>query len=190
MISMQEIWLTIERILTNKFPSILRDFNPPCTINDLDFLKTITNNQLADLYEFYALHDGQSSYDLAFSSPWRLLSVRHIKSNLKVMNEDLTAQWEEDGISPSDEAEAQGPVKPVLWNRKWIPIASNGGGDLLCIDLDPDTGGRLGQIIIWWHETVLREVLYSSFSGMMSDYLHDLQVDMFEFISGIGLSKI
>jgi cell wall assembly regulator SMI1 len=190
MISMREIWLTIERILANKFPSILQDFNLPCVANDLDFLKTITNNQLTDLYEFYALHDGQNNYDLAFSNPWRLLSVRHIKSNLKVMNEDLIAEWEKDGMSPSDEAEAQGPVRPVLWSKKWIPIASNGGGDLLCVDLDPDTGGQSGQIIVWWHETVLREVLYSSFSEMMSDYLRDLQADMFELIDGTGLSKI
>ncbi|NJK44759.1 MAG: hypothetical protein HC933_11150 [Pleurocapsa sp. SU_196_0] len=187
---MNETWQAIETLLSSRFPAILEDFNPPCTESDLAFLKDVTQGKLFDLYELYESHDGQSSYDLAFWSPWRLLSVKHIKTNIKVMNEDLVAEWAEDGMSPTDEAEANGPVKPILWSSYWVPIASNGGGDLLCIDLDPDVGGRVGQVIVWWHETVVREVLYSSFTDLMTDYLQDLQAGLYELVEGRGLVKL
>ena len=186
---MNEIWQDIERILARQFLILLDDFNPPCSSEELTFLQEVTKKCLKSLYDFYNVHDAQKSHDLAFWSPWRLLSVRHIKTNLKVVNEDLVAEWEQDGMLPTDEAEANGPVKPILWSSDWIPIASNGGGDLLCVDLSLDAGGQVGQIIVWWHETVLREVLYSSFSELMADYLRDLEANVFELIAGQGLTK-
>lgn len=38
-------------------------------------------------------------------------------------------------------------MKNIWWSKKWIPIAADGGGNLLCIDLDPGSNGILGQII-------------------------------------------
>ncbi len=187
---MKETWLKIEKILNDQFPVVLLDFNSPCSVEDLEFLKDVTNNKLKDMYELYEMHDGQKSYDLAFSSPWRLLSVQHIKKNIKIMNEDLVVEWAEDDIYPSDEAETRGPVKSMLWNINWIPMASNGVGDLLCIDLDPDTHGKVGQIIVWWHETVLREVLFSSLSELMLEYLYDLQAGIYDLINNKGLLKV
>jgi cell wall assembly regulator SMI1 len=185
-----EVWSRIETILSDKFPEVLANFNSSATSTDLAALMTISQNKVSDVIDFYKIHDGQKHYHLAFSSPWRLLSVKHIQSNLEAMNDEVIADWEAEGLSPDDEAEANGPVKPVLWNEKWIPVAANGGGDLLCIDLDPDLGGQIGQVIVWWHETVLREVLYTSFSELLNDYLRDLQTGLFEFVEGKGLSKV
>jgi hypothetical protein len=47
-----------------------------------------------------------------------------------------------------------------------------------------------GQIIVWWHETVLREVLYSSFTDLMTDYLQDLLASLYELVEGRGLVKL
>jgi cell wall assembly regulator SMI1 len=72
---MNDPWPRIEHLLETQYPVILSDFNPPCSSEDLSFLREATQDRLPDLYRFYERHDGQQSYDLAFSSPWRLLSV-------------------------------------------------------------------------------------------------------------------
>jgi cell wall assembly regulator SMI1 len=38
-------------------------------------------------------------------------------------------------------------IKKCWWNKKWIPFALDSGGNLKCIDLDPDINGIYGQII-------------------------------------------
>lgn len=40
-------------------------------------------------------------------------------------------------------------VLEVWWNEKWIPFAKDGGGNLMCIDMDPTVSGHKGQIIYW-----------------------------------------
>jgi cell wall assembly regulator SMI1 len=62
-----------------------------------------------------------------------------------------------------EDVEPVGPVKGEFWwNPLWIPIATNGGGDDICIDLDPAEGGKVGQIITFWHDWELREVILDS----------------------------
>lgn len=50
-------------------------------------------------------------------------------------------------------------VKSVAWSKKWIPIAANGAGDLICVDLDPTRKGNKGQVIYVNHEGEGRTVV-------------------------------
>lgn len=47
-------------------------------------------------------------------------------------------------------------VRPVWWWPKWIPFMENGGGDYLCVDMDPTLSGNLGQIVIYYHDETFR----------------------------------
>lgn len=38
-------------------------------------------------------------------------------------------------------------IKPMLWNTAWLPFALDSGGNMRCIDPDPDVEGIRGQII-------------------------------------------
>jgi uncharacterized protein len=40
-------------------------------------------------------------------------------------------------------------VKWKWWHRGWIPFAQDGGGNLFCVDVDPESRGKRGQIIGW-----------------------------------------
>ncbi|MDC0716262.1 ankyrin repeat domain-containing protein [Nannocystis bainbridge] len=40
-------------------------------------------------------------------------------------------------------------IQFVWWSRGFIPIAEDGGGNLICADMNPGPGGTRGQIIQW-----------------------------------------
>jgi cell wall assembly regulator SMI1 len=66
-------------------------------------------------------------------------------------------------------------VQDAWWDPGWISIASDGGGDSVCIDLHPATGGTAGQVILMNHENGFRPRLAGSFTELLS-----LLVDYYE----------
>ncbi|WP_271782129.1 SMI1/KNR4 family protein [Aquimarina algiphila] len=40
-------------------------------------------------------------------------------------------------------------IKEVWWHENWIPFAKDGGGNLMCLDMNPTPSGNKGQIIYW-----------------------------------------
>ena len=61
------------------------------------------------------------------------------------------------------------------WQRGWLPIASDGGGNSWSLDLDPAPGGGVGQIVYFDHEVGSTAVLYPSFTAWFAHYVE--QVD-------------
>nr|WP_246183482.1 SMI1/KNR4 family protein [Paenibacillus methanolicus] len=81
---------------------------------------------------------------------WRIGSSGFVRSLTLSPISDIIRTWTflQEEFDP-DELEAEEidhEIKPCLWNSKWIPIASNGGGDYLCIDTDPSDAGVVGQV--------------------------------------------
>jgi cell wall assembly regulator SMI1 len=50
-------------------------------------------------------------------------------------------------------------VRQRWWDRAWIPIAADGTGDLLAVDLNPPAAGAHGQVVLFQHDTPYREVV-------------------------------
>lgn len=40
-------------------------------------------------------------------------------------------------------------VRHTWWHEFWLPFAEDGGGNLICLDLDPSDEGTFGQIFFW-----------------------------------------
>jgi cell wall assembly regulator SMI1 len=59
-------------------------------------------------------------------------------------------------------------VRSDWWHRGWIPFATNGGGDSLCIDMAPADGGTVGQVISMSHESGDRPILAKSFAEFLA----------------------
>jgi len=87
-----------------------------------------------------------------------LLSVREVLESCQLMI-DLER---DEGAEFNRNARTQGPVKRRWYNRAWIPFALAPNGDHLCLDLDPAKGGRVGQVISWYHDHGTRAVLAPS----------------------------
>ena len=58
--------------------------------------------------------------------------------------------------------------------KLWIPFASDGHGDYLCLDLAPATFGKKGQIISFSHESGKRRLVAESFGEWLRDLADEL----------------
>ena len=74
-----------------------------------------------------------------------------------------------------------GPIKPDVWNPRWVPLCGNGSGDHVCSDLDPPSGGRLGQVISFSHEEGPRNVLAGSFLEWLAEFAQELESGKFVY---------
>lgn len=117
--------------------------------------------------ESYALHDGQDSGTAFLLGPsdegYCLLPLAQVLKEAKIWA-DLKEDFADEEVS------ADKGVRADWWNTKWLPIAGNGGGDFLCLDLAPAKGGQLGQIITMNHESPTRELWAKSFG----EWLHSV----------------
>lgn len=61
----------------------------------------------------------------------------------------------------------EGAIKRKYFHIKWIPIISDGGGNYIGIDLDPDEKGTKGQVIIFGRDEEDMLVLSNSWSEFL-----------------------
>jgi cell wall assembly regulator SMI1 len=73
-------------------------------------------------------------------------------------------------IDDHDWMNHDGPVRKVLASPGWIPFANDATGNFLCVDVDPDQGGSVGQVIEVAYDDDRLRVLASS----LADYLDTL----------------
>lgn len=130
-----------------------------------------------DFRESLGIHDGQkhAEGDLV-PAPAKGDTGYFLLASADVANE--WARWKELHDAGEFADQQSGPDKGVSgawWNPGWIPFASNGGGDLLCIDMAPAEGGAAGQVITMNHEVSKRECLAPSFSQWLADLVLAVQ---------------
>jgi cell wall assembly regulator SMI1 len=102
-----------------------------------------------------------------------MLPTEEIVDRHNLMNNEIAQEWREQGIDLS-EGEAVGPVKPMLWNERWIPFAER-GMDYLCLDLDPQPDGQIGQVIYYRREPEPVEWVAENLRSLMSTIAQRLE---------------
>lgn len=157
---MKQQWARLESRLKTHKPSLLADLHPPASDTDIQDLERALGVALPKAFiECLQVHNGQRG-----QADW-LFSGSEFLSSRRIL--DAWAIWKDllDG-GDFDGADAQGEagIRSVWWSLKWIPFAYNGLGDYLCLDLDPDSRGKVGQIISVWHDDGGREKVSDSFS--------------------------
>ena len=87
--------------------------------------------------------------------------------------EDLRrTEFVPDGIA----CEPEGPIKPDEWWRLgWIPFCGDGGGNHLCVDVDPARGGNPGQVISMWHDDGARALIARSLTDFIEILARDAE---------------
>lgn len=66
-------------------------------------------------------------------------------------------------------------MRATWWSEKWVPFAYNGAGDLQCVDLDPPSGGVVGQVVTYHHDRDLRERGADSLTHWLETLASDLE---------------
>jgi cell wall assembly regulator SMI1 len=107
----------------------------------------------------------------AFALPgWELFGPARIADEWAVWEELRRTQFVPEGY----DCEPNGPIKGDEWWRLgWIPFCGDGGGNHLCIDLDPADGGTAGQVISMWHDMANRDMAASS----LTDFIEIIAAD-------------
>lgn len=101
-----------------------------------------------EMKSFYSVYNGQA-WDVGVESFVRNLTLSPLA---EIMDNWLFLQEEFDPDDLLPDIEYGVEVQPLLWHKKWIPIAENGGGDYLCLDTDPTEQGVVGQVLYFWHD--------------------------------------
>jgi cell wall assembly regulator SMI1 len=92
-----------------------------------------------DVRDFFMMHQGQGKLRAPLLPPWFTMDFDELLQHWSRMGELASAG----GQPPT----VEGPVRPVLGCRGWIPFARDHRNSLLAFDLEPAEGGSLGQLI-------------------------------------------
>ncbi|MFM9966608.1 MAG: SMI1/KNR4 family protein [Planctomycetaceae bacterium] len=178
-VDIAETWRRIDALLAELSPASAKTLNPPTTLaliakleKQLGFLLPI------DFKESLLIHDGQTDPRgcWGLTNDGNLLSIAKIYQTWQSTNqvdEDLRDEYagENDG-DYGDHVE--------WWNPKWIPVAQSAGGDLLCINMDPDLC-EVGRIVCFVHDNPFDDTLnWLSFGEWLADLADRLEAGQFE----------
>jgi cell wall assembly regulator SMI1 len=167
-----ELWQRIESALKKESKKeMLAGLNAGAAAKECSQLERAVGKELPDDFKAaYGIHNGQrGGGDLV--SPltkdeegYFLMPIKSIASEWKSWK-DLTDRGEFKGKESSPDTGIQG----AWWQPGWIPFASNGGGDSICLDLAPAAGGTVGQVITMSHEASRRQLLAPSFIAWFTE---------------------
>lgn len=171
--------------LGEDFESLL---NPGASRADFKALERAVGRKLpADFVAAYRRHDGQAeAYEddeggegnvpgLFFGMP--LLPLQDVVEELQVWREVLADLAADGTLGELDESQSSHPpdhVKPVYANPFWVPFARDGAGNHLAVDLDPDTLGTVGQVIVFGRDEDVKYVLAPSFGAYLRHVADEL----------------
>jgi cell wall assembly regulator SMI1 len=116
----------------------------------------------AEVRAFYLAHDGGPPNTGVFSGR-ALLSLKGILTYWKVWKKAF-----DDGEMDEDTEPDEG-IQQEWWVPQWIPVTSDFGGNHDMIDLAPDEGGKVGQIIAVWHDDTSRTIEGDSFLDWLAE---------------------
>jgi cell wall assembly regulator SMI1 len=116
-------------------------------------------------------HDGQressteGSPSGGFFLQWRLLPIDDALRESAIMN-----QLVRDGAIPA-----------AAWDPHWLPLLSNGMGDLYCEDTSPEHGG---EVLVASHEDLQRTVVFDDLDALLTFYADALEDGLLEVVDG------
>jgi cell wall assembly regulator SMI1 len=136
-----------------------------------------------DLRASYRIHNGAEDSGLFPASGLDENGYSPL-SLAEVLEERHESSPASDKYVTADEA-----VQARHWHPHWLPFASNGGGDYLCVDLAPAPGGTPGQVIEWLHETSERKRVAPSLGDYLRDLAEGLEAGRYKYDSESGVHR-
>ncbi len=178
---MEEIWKQIETWLIANILEIRNDLQPGATDAEIRKAEDAMGIKFPDdVRASYRIHNGQLGSAAELLGDWQLLPLEYMVLEWQTLDKVLDS-----GGFGDNTGTPHGPVRPMWWNPKWIPVAHNGAGDYRCLDLDPPAKGKVGQIIAYWHTMDTREKLAPSFRAWLQRFAKDLESGRYTVEDGI-----
>ena len=112
---------------------------------------------------FYVTHDGGSD-DEAYNCNSRvLLSLDGIVSQWSIWK-----QLFDGGAFTGNQAKPSVGIQNTWWIPEWIPMTYDGAGNHDVLDLSPAEGGKLGQMMSFWHDDASRTLKAPDFLSWLA----------------------
>jgi len=181
---MQKKWDRITAWFSAHASHLIADLRPGASETDLKQLEAQIGEKLpVEFHAFYQIHDGQRNecpqgmfYNLQFM-PIKLISeFQAMWSEIQAMNDEMADAM---GSSP------KGVIKPLYANSKWVPFTHDQQGNHIGIDLDPDSKGTKGQIIVFGRDEDCKKLVASSFTRFIEGFIAQLEGGNFILQDGI-----
>jgi len=177
---MNDLWHRFENWLEQNIPDAIQTLNPGASLEEIEAIQNILNIKLPDDYiASCMIHNGQNQESPSLTYWGTLLSLGVISDSSFTT---VCAEWkilkgvyDEYWINESEGDRLDNLVKNFWWIPKWIPITSNGGGDGLCLDLDPGENGTQGQVIEFIHDSGSRKVEAPSFRAWFEQLVNGVE---------------
>ncbi len=168
---MNELWNRLKDWLEQNAPELLETMQPGASETQIVALEQHLGVNLPEDYRaFLRLCDGQPNDPKIRFYDGELLSTQTVKVQWDIWKELL-----DDGDFDDYESQPHQGVKSDWWNPRWIPFTHDGGGNHLCLDLDPAPAGTVGQVITMWHDSMDRELIFSSFTAWLENVVNGLE---------------
>ena len=181
-----KLWNNLKQEWSRLAPNVTIALHEAASEDDLQKLEETINAKLPeDFKAFYRVHNGQKSWEGVIDCQ-ELLSIERIIDEWKVWKGllDSEAFIGPDGSYKSEPREQE--VKNDWWNPGWIPFTSDGAGNHLCVDLDPNPGGTYGQVIEMIHDDADRSLKASSLMTYIEHYTEKLKSDAYRYSDDYG----
>jgi cell wall assembly regulator SMI1 len=179
--AIDQLWRRIEAGWGRLYPPPGPDLAPGASEQAIEELERLLEFHLPeDLRASYRRHN--CGYSVALVSEMDILPLVGIAEWWQILeelrhDEDWTRQppYYFSAEILGRRAWHTGPLQPVWWHRRWIPIAKDSAGNLSCLDLAPAAGGDVGQIIDWDHEAGPSRVLVPSFERLLATMAEQIE---------------
>jgi cell wall assembly regulator SMI1 len=168
---MNEIWKRIEDWLKQNAPDQFAAMQPGAPEADIKKAEKALSCELpGEFKESCRIHDGMRAGVGPLVAGWRLLSLATIVKEWQALEKAAG-----NGASDDTNGGSDVQIKPVWWNRRWIPIASNSSGDFVCVDLAPQRVGKSGQVISYLHADPARKLMARDVKIWLAEFAADLE---------------
>jgi len=129
--------------LKNSRPDFYKQLLAPLAPEEIQKLEQTFDTQLPqNLKALYSWKNGQQGFE-AFVNNSMLLSLEEALRISKMLTAMIGKDFDREN----------------WWNKAWIPLFHNGGGDYICYDTEGVFTGQKGQILKHYHDYEARNIL-------------------------------
>lgn len=172
--SIQESLKALRAAMQEHDPEGLKTFNRPATAQELQKLEALVKQHTGkalppQLVELYKITNG----GVDRSGHLRLFDFDEFMPIHEVIStyETQLSLSKEDWAGEVSEIET-GMQGKQFWEPWWIPFTASGSGDYFCADVNPGSGGQVGQVIDWSHDFDARRVAAPSIAAFLALSVH------------------
>ncbi|GGM54376.1 hypothetical protein GCM10008956_32850 [Deinococcus arenae] len=147
-------------VLTARLPTLAAPLRGPVSAADLQLLQAAVEVPLPpEIQDLYATVDGQDGI-----LPGALLGLTWLPARRAAQEHATWMDLAQD--DPALVSEPAGAIQAVTFHHHWVPLAVDGSGNGLAVDLAPGPMGMAGQVITYGPDETTRRVVSPSVTAL------------------------